>query len=80
MINYIISILVSLGFWGKATQETEEKTEKSSWLRTFVYAVLTILVCVLFYKTYQIQESHWCVFVMQAKGAYNQKGERLLHE
>ncbi|MEE3415140.1 MAG: hypothetical protein VZR53_07205 [Prevotella sp.] len=77
MINYLVSILVSLGFWGKATQETEEKTEKSSWLRTFIYGVLTVVVCVLFYKTYQPQQSVWNIFALQAKGAYNEKGESL---
>ncbi len=77
MMHYLISLLVSFGFWGKATQETEEKTEKSSWLRTSIYFILTIFVCALFYKTYQVQQSSWLIFVSQGKGAFNKKGECL---
>ena len=54
MINTFIAALVAIFFWGKSSNEVEEKTEHASGLRTLVYLVLSIVVGVFFYKTYQV--------------------------
>ena len=54
MINQFISSIVAIFYWGKTSSKTMEKILHASWVKTFVYGFLTIVVFVLFYKTYQV--------------------------
>ncbi len=54
MLNSFISALITIFFSGVASKETEEKTKRASWMRVFIYGVLTTIVGVFFYKTYQV--------------------------
>lgn len=74
MINTFIAAFVALFFWGKSTQDVEEKTEHASGLRTLVYLVLSVLVGVFFYKTYQVVVVYNIVDVDGVRQSYNQQG------
>lgn len=54
MINTIIAAFVALFFWGKSTHDVDEKTQLASITRTIVYLVLSVIVGVFFYKSYQV--------------------------
>ena len=54
MINTFISAIIALFFWGKASKDVEEKTQLASKTRTIVYFVLSVIVGIFFYKTYQV--------------------------
>lgn len=54
MTNVIISALIALFFLGKSSQEAEEKTNRASWPRTFVYLFLTIIFSVIYYRSFQV--------------------------
>lgn len=55
MINSFFSALIAIFFLGKSTKEVEEKTSNSSWFRTSVYFLLTIIFGIVFYKSYQVR-------------------------
>lgn len=54
MLNNFISGIVAVFIWGKTSTKTIEKILKASWIRTSIYGFFTIVVCVFFYKTYQV--------------------------
>jgi len=54
MLNNFISGLVAIFFWGKTSSKTLDKILNASWIRTFIYGFLTIVISVFFYKTYQV--------------------------
>lgn len=54
MINTFISAIIALFFIGNTSKEEREKTRRASLFRTFVYFCLTIIVGIIFYKSYQV--------------------------
>lgn len=54
MWNNLIAVLLTFGFYKRATTEIEEKTDNASWWRVFIYLVLTILVLAFYVKSYSI--------------------------
>lgn len=54
MINQFISSIVAIFYWGKTSSKTMEKILHVSGIKTSIYGFLTIVVLVLFYKTYQV--------------------------
>ena len=54
MLNNFISGIVAVFIWGKTSIKKIEKILKASWIRTSIYGFFTIVVCVFFYKTYQV--------------------------
>jgi len=55
MINTFFSALIAIFFLGKSTKDVNEKTRNSSWFRTSVYFILTIIFGIVFYKSYQVK-------------------------
>ena len=41
-------------FWGKTTAESEDRTRHSSWMRTYIFLILTICVGLIYVKTLEI--------------------------
>ena len=54
MGNYIITILITLFFLKKSSKEVDEKTNNSSWARTFLYLILTVIFGIFYYRTFQV--------------------------
>lgn len=78
MINLFIAAAVAFLFWGKMTKDEEEKIENASWIRTTVYLVLTILVGVFYYKTYQVATIKNFVMVNELHGSHDKNsGENI---
>ena len=75
MITNILVAIISLGIWGKASKESQEKTRKASWLRTALYFVLSVIVGIVFYKTYQVSINENNVAVYKIFGTVNEQGE-----
>ena len=71
MIQNILTTIITFGLWNRMTKEQQEKTYKSSWLRVAVYGVLTFLVGVFLYQTYQVAHIRDFLFVHGIRGAYN---------
>lgn len=74
MLNSFISALIALFFFGKATTETEEKTKCTSWWSVLIYGILSALVGVFFYKTYQVTTLYNILQVMPIRTCYDEKG------
>ena len=74
MLNSFISALVAIFFFGKATTETEEKTQCTSWWSVLIYGVLSALVGTFFYKTYQVATIYNIVQVAPIRTCYDEKG------
>lgn len=74
MLNNFISALITIFFSGVASKETEEKTKRASWMRVFIYGVLTIIVGVFFYKTYQVATIVNMVEVQNLRTKFDEKG------
>lgn len=70
MIQNILTTIITFGLWNRVTEEQQEKTYKSSWLRVAVYGVLTFLVGVFLYQTYQVAHIRDFLFVHGIRGAY----------
>jgi hypothetical protein len=70
----IMAAIISLGIWGKATQETKEKTRKASWLRTGLYLVLSVIVGIIFYKTYQVSINENSIEICKIYGSVDDYG------
>jgi len=75
MITNILIALISLGIWGKASQQTQEKTRKASWLRTALYLVLSVIVGIVFYKTYQVSTNENNVEICKLYGSVDESGQ-----
>lgn len=54
MINFLIALLIALGFWSRASKQIEAKTRNSSWWRVGVLLVITAFVAVFYWKTNEI--------------------------
>lgn len=54
MWNNLIAVLLTFGFYKRATTEIEEKTDNASWWRVFIYLVLTALVVAFYVKSYTV--------------------------
>lgn len=50
----IISALITIFLLDKSSKGIDERTERSSWFRTSVYLILTIIFAVFFYRTSQV--------------------------
>lgn len=74
MLNNFISALITIFFSGVASKETEEKTKRASWMRVFIYGVLTTIVGVFFYKTYQVATIVNMVEVLPMRTAFDENG------
>lgn len=74
MINGFLAAFVALFFWRKGTKETEEKTRRASKLRTFIYCILTIVVGIFFYKTYQVASIINSITVVPIRASYDSTG------
>ena len=70
----IMAAIISLGIWGKATQATQEKTRKASWLRTGLYLVLSVIVGIIFYKTYQVSINENSIEICKFYGSVDDNG------
>ncbi len=68
MINALISALIALFFWTKATKDTEEKTEHASWLRTGVFGVLALVVIAFYLKTNQVATVYQSLAIQEIRG------------
>lgn len=75
MINSFVSALIAIFFFGKATKETEEKTKCTSWWSVAIYGVLSVLVGVFFYKTYQVATIYNFVQIDPMRTYYDEKGK-----
>lgn len=53
-MNLFIAALIALFFVNKTTKDIEEKTNLASWRKTFVFLLLSFVVGVFYYKTYQV--------------------------
>lgn len=51
----IISALITIFLIDKSSKGMDEKTERSSWFRTSVYFILTIIFVVFFYRSFQVR-------------------------
>jgi len=68
-----LALIVSLFFLGRATKEVEEKTQLASYTRTIVLLVLSIVVGIFFYKTYQVATISNYIEVKPIRGSYINK-------
>lgn len=74
MINGFIATIIALFFWKRGTKETEEKTQHASCLRTVTYFVLSVLIGVFFYKTYQVSTIYNAISVYPIRASFNSDG------
>lgn len=74
MINGFIAAFIALFFWRRGTKETEEKTRLASKLRTFIYFVLSVVVGVFFYKTYQVTTILNSISVLPVRASFDASG------
>lgn len=77
MINSIISALIAIFFWGKPDKKEKERIRKSSFIRTIIYLVLSIMVLVFYVKTNQVATVSNFVLISNELADYNSKGEVL---
>ncbi len=54
MKKLFISALITFFFLGKTSKEVEEKTNRASWFRTFIYFTLTVIFGIFFYRSFQV--------------------------
>lgn len=74
MINTFVAAFVAIFFWGKSTKEVEEKTRRASKLKTFAYFVLSVVVGMFFYKTYQVSTIYNVIQVNAIRASYDSNG------
>ena len=74
MINKIISAFIAIFFWGKGNKAIEENTRHASKLRTLIYFVLSIVIGVFFYKTYQVTSIINHVQINALRSNFNSSG------
>ena len=55
MLNLFITVLITVFFLGKSSREIDEKTQKASWFRTFIYFFLTIIFAIFYYRSFQVE-------------------------
>ena len=73
-LQHIFSSILSLFFMGKSTHSIQEKVTRASGMRTFAYFVLTWVVGVFFYKTYQVKTISNGIEITPLVGAYDSLG------
>lgn len=73
-IQHLFSAFLSLFFLGKPTSNIREKVRRASGIRTFAYFVLTFIVGVFFYKTYQVKTISNGIDIIPLVGAYDSLG------
>ena len=54
MKKVFISALITFFFLGKTSKEVEEKTNRASWFRTFIYFTLTVIFGIFYYRSFQV--------------------------
>lgn len=74
MINTFIAALIAIFFWGKSSKDVEEKTECASIIRTLVYFVLSVVVGVFFYKTYQVAVAYDIIDIDGVRQSFDESG------
>ena len=55
MLNNLLSSLFAFFFWGGTTLATKDNIRHASWLKTFTYLVLTIIVALIYAKTLKVE-------------------------
>ena len=55
MLNLFITVLITVFFLGKSSKEIDEKTQKASWIRTFIYFFLAIIFAIFYYRSFQVE-------------------------
>ena len=55
MLNNLLSSLFAFFFWGGTTLATKDNIRHASWLKTFTYFVLTIIVALIYAKTLKVE-------------------------
>lgn len=73
-IQHILSSILSLFFMSKSTHSIQEKVRRASGMRTLAYFVLTWVVGVFFYKTYQVKTISNGIEIIPLVGAYDSLG------
>lgn len=71
MFQNFIAAILTFGLWNRVTKEQNEKTYKSSWLRVFIYAVLTFATGAFLYQSYQVSHIRNFVFIEGIRGAFS---------
>lgn len=75
LYHAIMAPFAAIFFWGKFTHDTEEKTRCASWFRVGIYAILTALVGIFYYKTYQVVTIHNMVQVEPVRTIFDDQGK-----
>ena len=75
MINYLISIIVAFGFWNKLSKDQKHKISNASWIRTFIYFVLSFAIAVFYFKTNEIATIKEGITISGYRGSFNPENE-----
>ena len=80
IINILIALIVSIGFWNRKSKELDAKTAKASCTKTFILLLLSIAITFFYFKTYQVATIRNYISVNSLKGSFGTLTETFIHD
>lgn len=80
IINIIVAIIISIGFWRNTSKEFKRKIAKASFTKTVILLLLSVAMMAFYYKSYQVATFRNWVEVQGIKGSYTNKNDTVVYE